>query len=445
MFNFFKKNKKAKKDIFEKGDINLKNINVLEEHQFLTALLYTNDIVDTIYPACASCYGLSSEKNKSYEQRLSYIGRRVKTSHTSILEHSNIIIQVYIPLQEEAKLYEAAVELNEHIKPELCDIQNSEQDIISMISQVRDKCKYLNINSDIVRSLSTGNSIFRMTIGGSIRGYRYIFENIENRKNRLFISIFNVLKLVVPKEFFIDFINDNIMENYNTIEITKDLAENVSFKVSNSSIDDMIDIINADQLSTISELLQVPKDKCFDFVTITVDFKNMSRIITQQVTRHRNAITQESQRYVNYSDSSFNSPSKFKDKYDEHKIYHTSIGDYNLQDLGDKLSSIYGELINQNLDKEDARGYLPQNIQCGKLFMTFTLRTLFSFINLRTDQHAQAEIFEYANKLSNTTELIYNNDLNIGMIDAAKKYCNPVYLKNNENNDSYYNEIDEEV
>ena len=77
--------------------------------------------------------------------------------------------------------------------------------------------------------------------------------------------------------------------------------------------------------------------------------------------------------------------------------------------------------------------------------MTFTLRTLFAFINLRTDQHAQAEIFEYANKLSNTTELIYNNDLNIGMIDAAKKYCNPVYLKNNENNDSYYNEIDEEV
>ena len=39
MFNFFKRKKKPEKDIFEIGDINLKNIDVLEEHQFLTALV----------------------------------------------------------------------------------------------------------------------------------------------------------------------------------------------------------------------------------------------------------------------------------------------------------------------------------------------------------------------------------------------------------------------
>lgn len=445
MFKFFKKKEKAKKDIFEEGNINLTNINVLEEHQFLTALVFKNDIVNTIYPACASCYGISEEKNKTTEQRVDYIGRRVKAKHTSILEHSNVIIQVFIPLQETENLYETAMELNTHIKPELCDISDSEQDIMSLISEVRDRSKYLNIYTDILRSPTDGTSILRMTIGGTIRGFRYIFETIENRKNKLFISIFNVLKLVVPKEFFIDFINDEVMESYDTIEITKDLVENVPTTVNNNSTSDMIDIINADKLSTISELLQLPKEKCFDFVTITVDFKHMSRIITQQVTRHRNGITQESQRYVDYSKSPFNSPDKFKDKYEDKK-YNTPLGEYTLEDLGSIMCSIYPQLVKQGVDKEDARGYLPQNIQCGKLFITFTLRTLFSFINLRTDPHAQAEIFDYALKLSSIMKVVYANDLGTdNFIMTATKYCDPVYLNKNEDNDSYYNEIDEEV
>lgn len=445
MFNFLKKKKKAKKDIFEQGDINLTNINTLEEHQFLTALLFKNDIVDIIYPACASCYGISEDKNKTYEQRLSYIGRRVKAKHTSILEHSNIIIQVFIPLQNTEDLYESVMEINPHIKPELCDVSDSEQDIMSMISEVRDKCRYLNIVTDIIKSPTDESSILRMTIGGSVRGYRYIFETIENRKNKLFISIFNVLKLVVPEEFFIDFINDEVIENYNTIEFTKDLNENVLLNVFNNTTNDMIDVINADSLSRISELLQLPKEKCFDFITITVDFKNMSRIITQQVTRHRNAITQESQRYVDYSKSVFNSPDKFKDKYEDKK-YSTPLGEYTLQELGDVLCTVYPQLVKQGVDKEDARGYLPQNIQCGKLFITFTLRTLFSFINLRTDPHAQAEIFDYALKLSSLMKVIYAGDLNTdNFIMTAGKYSDPVYLNKNKDNDSYYTEIDEEV
>ena len=444
MFNFFKRKRKPKKDIFEQGDINLTNIDVLEEHQFVTALLYMSDAVNTIYPACASCYNISEEKNKTYEERKDYIGRRVKAGHTSILEHSNILIQVYIPLKETENIYETAMEINEYIKPELCDIANSEQDIMSMVSEVRDVCRYLNIHTHTIKD-TYNNPIMVMTIGGTIRGYRYIFESIKNRQNKLFISIFNVLKLVVPKEFFIDFINDEVMNPYDTVEITKDLLPNVPSKLCNNNTDYMIDIINADELGHISKLLKLDKDSCLDFVSITVDFKNMSRIITQQVTRHRNGITQESQRYVDYSKSGFNSPDKYKEKYIDKK-YNTPLGEYTLEELGHIINSIYPQLVKQGVDKEDARGYLPQNIQCGKLFMTFTLRTLFVFIKLRTNTHAQSEIRDYAMRLSWMVRSIYNKDLNTtNFIETANRYCEPEYLKNNIDNDSYYTEIDEEV
>ena len=319
---FFRRKKKAKKDIFEKGEFNLKNIDTLSSHRFMVSLLYANDFVNTIYPACASCYGISEDKNKDYDKKISYIGRRVAAGHTSILEHSNIVVQAYIALTEEDKI-SAAYDHNPFIKPELTDYDDSMQDIISLVSEVKDVCRYLTIYTDYFFD-SEKNPIMKMTIGGSIRGFRYIYENIENRHNRLFISIFKVLKTVIPAEFFMDFINDKVMDDYNTIEITKELQENIQiFSNTSKSNNEYIDIINMDNLKHISKLLNLDIEKCFDFVSITVDFKKMSRIITQQLTRHRNGITQESQRYVNYSDAKFNSPAEFKDKYNKEEKYDT--------------------------------------------------------------------------------------------------------------------------
>ena len=252
-----------------------------------------------------------------------------------------------------------------------------------------------------------------------------------------------MLKLVVPNELFIDFINDGVMNDYTPIEVTKDLINNIPQRELNNIESDNLDIIHMDNLQQISDLLGLDKENCLDFVSITTNFKNMSRIITQQLTRHRNGITQESQRYVNYSDSVFNSPAKFKDKYDPEKIYNTPIGDMNMSELGYTLTSIYRYLVDQGVDKEDARAYLPQNVQCGKLFMTFNLRTLFVFLNLRLDSHAQAEIRQYAEKLAELTEMYAKN---LGMTDmylASSVYSAPLYLRD-QNND-LYNDIDEEV
>lgn len=436
--------KKAKKNIFEYGDFNMKNIDPLEQHEFLVSLLYASDFVDTIYPACAACYGISPEKNKEYSQRINYIGRRVKSLHTSILEHSNVVIQVFTPLKDSENLFKSVTDFNKNINPNLCAVSFSDQDIITTISEVRDVCRYLTIETDTIAD-SKDNPILRMTIGGSIRGFRYIFENIRNRKNKLFISIFDVLKLVVPKELFIDFINDGVMNDYSTIEIDKTLQNIISTTLVKPSKSKMIDIINMDNLNYISSLLKLEKDKCLDFVSITVNFKKMSRIITQQVTRHRNGITQESQRYVNYTGAEVNSPAQFKDKYDPNKEYSTFIGDLTFDQIGNYLTSIYEDLIDQGVDKEDARGYLPMNVQCGNLYITFTLRTLLVFLNLRLDSHAQAEINKYAYKLSESTES-YSNSLFTNahtMKDAANLYSKPIYKRNMMND--MYEGIDEEV
>lgn len=442
MFKLFKK--KPKKDIFKTGEFNMNDINPFKEHEIITSLIYTNDFVDTVYPACASCYGISKDKNQEYNQKIGYIGRRVKSHHTSILEHSNILIQSFIPLKDTDTLGEDMFNYNKSIKKDLCSIEFSSECIITEILEVRDLSRYLSVYTDIIPDRN-GNPVLRMTFGGSIRGYRYIFENIINRDNKLFISIFNVLKLIVPQEFFIDFINDEVMNEYSTIEIDNQLKENISTSVVDYNSTDMIDVINKDDLEKISKLLVLPKENCLDFVSITVDFKNMSRIITQQVTRHRNAITQESQRYVNYTNAKVNSPAIFKDKYDPEKKYSTFIGDVTFDELGNKLSSIYKDLLDQGVEKEDARGYLPMNVQCGNLYLTFTLRTLLVFLDLRLDPHAQAEVNLYAHELANlmASYSLFSDDDTLGK--TINVYSKPRYKKESIMLDDLYNSIDEEV
>lgn len=440
----FKRKKKAKKDIFEQGNFNISDIKVDEDRPLMTSLLYANDFVNVVYPACAACYGISESKNKTREERIEYIARRVKTKHTSILEHGNVVVQAFIPIKDVRNLAESVYLSNRFIQGELTDhVFNNTQDIITLTTEVFDQCRYLTHYTDIIED-ENGGLIMRITFGGSIRGYRYIFENIENRQNKLFISIFDVLKRVVPSAFFIDFIMEGVMDDYETIEITKKLSKNIRMNLEHKKNTDYLDIITMDSLTEISDILNIDKEKCFDFVSTTVNFKYMSRIITQQVTRHRNGVTQESQRYVNYKDSGFNTPIRFKpDKYSDDKVYKTRLGELNLYEIADVMMSVYEDLVEQGVEKEDARGYLPENVQCGKLFMTFNLRTLIMFLHLRLDSHAQAEVRMYAEKLADLTDS-YARELKLDdMYMASAYYSEPLY-KRLENQD-LYKDIDEEV
>ena len=119
-------------------------------------------------------------------------------------------------------------------------------------------------------------------------------------------------------------------------------------------------------------------------------------------------ISKAYQRYVDYSNACFNSPDIFKpEKYDKDHKYKISFAgaekEFTLAELGEEMCKIYEQLYNPevageeyHLLREDARAYLPSNVQCKKIYMTYTIKTFLKFLYLREDKHAQAEIRKYA-------------------------------------------------
>lgn len=330
--------------------------------RILGTTIYSNDQVGIVNDACSICWDKS--KDKTFEEKLNYIKKRVAIGHESVLEHSNIIMLVVIP--------------------------NNDANIIDLF-EVVENCKYLNI-----KIRRNDNDTF-LLIGGSVRGYKHIFRNVSS-VSKVLNNIFDNLQNASYVEFFDDFVNDNV--------ITDRFIKDDIWTRHNSIIDGNVNIINIDPIETIYNNINdiVPNvftyDDLLDMCTVTILFKNMSRTATHQLVRHRNAITQESQRYVDYSDAEFISPDTFKEEYKDKqytlKMFDIFIQD-NMKNIGKEMVNIYNALREQGVLKEDARAFLPSNIACKNLYMTFTYRSLIKFLELRTDKAAQSEIRSYAN------------------------------------------------
>jgi flavin-dependent thymidylate synthase len=170
--------------------------------------------------------------------------------------------------------------------------------------------------------------------------------------------------------------------------------------------------------------------------TVTIEFRNISRAISQQLTRHRAGISQESQRYVDYSNMKFINPCDFKAKYDKDKKYEIKLDiNKNLKDLvatptscilttdqiAEFMMSVYPQLREQGLDKEDARGFSLFNTET-KLMMTFTIRQLINFLCLRTEKATQSENRYMSIELK---EVFFNYIGNI--IGTPENYLLPKY------------------
>ena len=168
-----------------------------------------------------------------------------------------------------------------------------------------------------------------------------------------------------------------------------------------------------------------------------------SRIITQQLTRHRNGITQESQRYVSSAGATFNTPDMFKpERYDADHVYGINLEypdipeapihmDLTLTDLSKVLIPIYEQLMEQGLLKEDARYFLPQNTH-STVYMTFTVKSLFEFLRLRCDAHAQAEIRKYAEAIRDVFigywYSLFGKQYTEEAMDTIAKYLTPKFM-----------------
>ena len=349
----------------DNGDIS--NDNIAE-------LVYANDGVNICATACASCWNVRLPEG--YDARSEYIGKRSATGHTSILEHSNVVF--------------------------LISTRNI-PDLAEFLGDVR----YANT---LVRPSTVDLGVYYLLIGGSWRAFSDILLKLtsiaDNSVARIMVEL---ICKYIPSNAMLDIINAGILplENFQNVNILADTYKEIN-------LNDNIRVLNRDSYSGMVQYISAITSEpnlfsvadLLPFLSVTIDFKNMSRIITQQLTRHRNGITQESQRYVNYSNAMFNSPSKFNSKYDESHYYSITINSKTyrttLSKLGENLVSIYGQLTDKQANgdyallKEDARGFLPGNTQCGHVYMTFTYYSLIKFLQLREDAHAQSELRGYA-------------------------------------------------
>lgn len=370
-------------------------VGIPSENDITQSLVMLNDGVNICATACAACW--DTKLPDQYADRAAYIGRRTKTGHTSVVEHSNVVFYMYIP-----------------------------NDYTDELVELLDSCNFLHT---VVRHGVKRNG-WHMIIGGSWRGFSDLYLTIPSiAENRIAQAITNGVYQYIPSHGMQDIIDKNLLDasQFEDPEYST-LADDFCL-VKNKRLDEDINIINCDDIYTLIKKIMAfcSEPEVFTvhdlmrFCTVTIEFNHMSRIITQQLTRHRNAITQESQRYVDYSGAPFNSPAKFKDKYDPKKLYEFSFGGtrfkMNLQNLGDAINKIYPQLrdklkLGDNaLLPEDARAFLANNTQCGKIYITFTYYNLIKFLELREDSHAQAEIRSYAGRIGKWfREAVFNPD-----------------------------------
>lgn len=356
-----------------------------------------NNSTHLCYEASRSC--VNGALNPDYEAQLLHVKNRINVGHESVIEHSNFVMAIIVP--------------DEHLS-----------DLVSVLSC----CKYLETETKRI-AISTLPNIFTqkrkikkvnaketenatlVNIAGSIRGWKHIYRNIEDiDTNRVLMVITRMIYTYLPKEYFMDFIADGIM----TEECFHPQYEEVNPYFFENQIDDYkkeVDIINVDKPDNL--LSHIPAEYIIEktgfdmtnLLTITVDFVDMSRFTTHQLVRHRNGITQSSQRYIDFSKAGLqiNNPFKYdtkdqaKDSYDI--TFAGSTTSMKFEDLLENLGDIYVQLKDQGMKNECARACAPQAMAAGHVYMTFTLKHLLKFLELRTHVSAQAEIRHFANEL----------------------------------------------
>lgn len=371
----FKKNNLKHKKVKNQDTVKYSTAECIEKIDYNgveTKFIYQNDNVNITHDAACICYG--SNINKSIEEKEKFLAARVKQGHESIIEHSNVIFQYkYKPTVENLKA----------------------------LNEIKDSFSF--VKSKTVRK----GTYEYLIVAGSIRGFKNIIRSVSDADNKFYRIILRSL-YYLNKCYFEDFIEDNLMSELNFIP-SQYMAEHDKMEI-NLPETELVRFDNIDSIELIKSRLDVelPLYELIDLVTVTVLFKSVPRVITQQITRHRNAITQLSQRYTDSSNCKFIPPILSKE-LDARFDIELNKGEYktkeSLQSLGELIISIYPQLIKQGLLKQEARAYLPLNVD-SSLFVTFTYANLIHFLKLRTEKAAQPDIRVIANDI----ELIFKDN-----------------------------------
>ena len=408
------------------ADINKRKDNELisendKVSRYETKVLSVGDSAYTCSMGAKICYGLKVDS--AYEKNKAHISRIVGMGHDSVSAHSNVIALIKIK-------------------------GDSTKDLLECIPAM----KFMNVvylNNIIKSETEDGEDIVEnyMLISGSVRAFRYFFMTYDFYNNEVSSLALQFVKIAADnfeKEFFekllpqtklfdiylpsfsyIAPLDWNIKEEKNSttgeIEEVADINEDSPSIHFNEIDGERVDIIYTDNIIQLFfELKNIFKyvdndiivKALFDTCVCTIKLHDYSRAISQQVNRHMSGISQESQRYVDYSKAQFIDPLKFKpEKYDVNKVYNVQIDGKDISstsdELGIKLQSVYPQLREQGMLAEDARSFLPFNVKT-KAMHTFTLTNYLHFIKVRTPKAAQAEIREIAKEMSSAYKVAIN-------------------------------------
>lgn len=159
-------------------------------------------------------------------------------------------------------------------------------------------------------------------------------------------------------------------------------AENIIFTACRTCYSSKSPLELIEQKPDIELIVKITRSghlSTLEHVVCTFAIEGVSRSLLAQLTRHRMAsYSVQSQRYCKFNNF-FVLPDKMKYK----KVY----------DFLESCKSLYYELINKGIDKEDVRAILP-NASSTNLVMTCNLRELIHICNLRLCKRSQAEIRE---------------------------------------------------
>lgn len=409
-------------------------------------IVITYDIIDNTESAflCSmaarTCYGLTAEN--TYDKCLSHIKRVMGYGHDSICGHSNIMVL-------------------------LCFKSNntvlSDFDLSSIYTSLS-ALHFMNIVPlDFIHNKDAKEYFVLMS--GSIRAFRYFIQNStlpdsivsENETNfnfDLYRVILDIAKHSIEKEFFED-MKDYVdldefkykypyLDNETESNDTSTKFNSNSYVYANKNIfmhsypdipalynDILIRIAdhyegNDELIDSETGMYKLNKEQSklfmkaiFRCTTVSFKMKNFSRAISQQVNRHLCAISQESQRYVDYSKKAlFVDPLPFNPKAypDIDKKYAFKFGgkEFNMtsEELGEEIIKLYPQLKQQGMINQDARAFLPMNVATNAMY-TFTMENMLHFIKVRDSQFAQQEVQGLAKQLEDVIERsqkdFYNN------------------------------------
>ena len=352
-----------------------------------------------VYLACrAAKLCIGKTVTGTITDRMKYIEKIVGMGHESILEHTNVVAMIiyYNPIS----------------KPE-------------QFAEIISNGKYLDI---IPKQDGEKTAVL---IGGSIRAYMHLVR--ETDQNNVYLEdIKKIMYQSIEKCFLKSLIEKGLLDEaecnfmtYATVdkhveddqEPLPEIIEDPKEKESKTS--DLIYITDFDKLYRDVFLLsdRYTKREVVRMCHFTFLFHDISRSCGNQLCRHRNGITQESQRYVTHEytkEKDFIDPIRMQldDRYKN--LAPNLIEKFNKVDF-----KTYKDMISAGIFKEDARAWLPMNVTT-KIMMTFNGFTLAKFLHLRTAKGAQLEIRNMANEMVH--QLFTSIEAYIDFIDTVLKF-----------------------